>query len=225
MAQVRPFRALRYSPAAGPLRRLVAPPYDVISAQEREHYLALDPHNVVHLTLPESEEQAARELSDWQADGMLERETEPAVWALSQSYTGPDGVAPAAPAADADPARADLPAARRRPGRDSPARAGPRRGGRPALARRGRSRRALRRRAAPDRRRPPPLRDRTRLPRGGRHGRKCVDDGRARLDPRAGIDDLPDPPARPVRRRRPRDTDRRAGRRAPGGCPLQARRL
>src|SRR5213083_1590572 len=93
MAQVRPFRALRYSSAARPLRRLVAPPYDVISAQEREHYLALDPHNVVHLTLPESEEQAARELSDWQADGVLERETEPAVWALSQSYTGPDGVA------------------------------------------------------------------------------------------------------------------------------------
>jgi uncharacterized protein (DUF1015 family) len=93
MAQIRPFRALRYSPAAGPLERLVAPPYDVVSAQEREHYLALDPHNVVHLTLPESDEQAARELSDWQADGVLERETEPAVWALSQSYTGPDGVA------------------------------------------------------------------------------------------------------------------------------------
>jgi uncharacterized protein (DUF1015 family) len=93
MAQIRPFRALRYSPAAGSLVRLVAPPYDVISAMEREHYLALDPHNVVHLTLPESEEQAARELSDWQADGVLERETEPKVWALSQSYTGPDGVA------------------------------------------------------------------------------------------------------------------------------------
>ena len=93
MAQIRLFRALRYSSAAGSLVRLVAPPYDVISAQEREHYLALDPHNVVHLTLPESEEQAARELSDWQADGVLERETEPAVWSLSQSYTGPDGVA------------------------------------------------------------------------------------------------------------------------------------
>src|SRR2546430_1840346 len=92
MAEVRLVRALRYSPAAGRLRRLVAPPYDVISAQEREHYLALDPHNVVHLTLPESEEQAARELSDWQADGMLERETEPAIWALSQSYTDPDKI-------------------------------------------------------------------------------------------------------------------------------------
>jgi len=38
MAQIRPFRALRYSPAAGPLERLVAPPYDVISAEE--HYAA-----------------------------------------------------------------------------------------------------------------------------------------------------------------------------------------
>jgi uncharacterized protein (DUF1015 family) len=92
MAQVRPFRALRYSSAAGLLERLVAPPYDVISAEERERYLALDPHNVVHLTLPESEEQAARELADWQAEGLLEREAEPAVWALSQNYTGPDGV-------------------------------------------------------------------------------------------------------------------------------------
>jgi uncharacterized protein (DUF1015 family) len=93
MAQIRPFRALRYSSAAGPLERLVAPPYDVISAEEREQYLALDPHNVVHLTLPDSEEQAARELSEWQAEGVLEREAEPAVWVLSQSYTGPDGVA------------------------------------------------------------------------------------------------------------------------------------
>src|SRR5438477_6007370 len=93
MAQVRPFRALRYSPAAGPLERLVAPPYDVISADEREQYLALDPHNVVHLTLPDSEEQAARELVAWQAEGVLECEAEPTVWALSQSYTGPDGVA------------------------------------------------------------------------------------------------------------------------------------
>ena len=92
MAQVRPFRALRYAAAAGPLERLVAPPYDVISAEDRERYLALDPHNVVHLTLPDSEEQAARDLDAWQEEGMLEREPEPAAWALSQTYVGPDGV-------------------------------------------------------------------------------------------------------------------------------------
>jgi uncharacterized protein (DUF1015 family) len=92
MAQVKPFRALRYSAAAGPLGRLVAPPYDVISPEERERYLALDPHNVVHLTLPDSEQQAARDLRDWQEEDVLEREAEPVVWALSQTYTGPDGV-------------------------------------------------------------------------------------------------------------------------------------
>src|SRR5438067_6772396 len=92
MAQVRPFRALRYSPAAGPLERLVAPPYDVISPEERERYLALDPHNVVHLTLPDSDDQAARDLTDWEAEGVLDRETGPAAWALSQTYLGPDGI-------------------------------------------------------------------------------------------------------------------------------------
>src|SRR5262249_57229625 len=92
MAVVRPFRALRYSASAGPLDRLVAPPYDVISPEERERYLALDPHNVVHLTLPDSEEEAVRDLREWEVEGALEREDEPAVWALSQAYVGPDGV-------------------------------------------------------------------------------------------------------------------------------------
>jgi uncharacterized protein (DUF1015 family) len=93
MAQVRGFRALRYAAAAGPLERLVAPPYDVISPRERERLLAVDPHNVVHLTLPDSAAQAARELESWRREGVLERDGEPAAWALSQSDVGPDGVA------------------------------------------------------------------------------------------------------------------------------------
>src|SRR5439155_1001754 len=92
MAQVRAFRALRYSSSAGPLERLVAPPYDVISPEERERYLALDPHNIVHLTLPASEEQAGRDLAEWRAEDVFEREAEPAVWALAQTYVGPDGI-------------------------------------------------------------------------------------------------------------------------------------
>ena len=35
VAEVKPFRALRYAERAGPLDALVAPPYDVISPQER----------------------------------------------------------------------------------------------------------------------------------------------------------------------------------------------
>ena len=93
MAVVKPFRALRYDERkAGPLDCLVAPPYDVISADERGEYLARSPYNVVHLTLPESEAEAARDLSDWQREGILVRDDEPALWALSQRYVGPDGV-------------------------------------------------------------------------------------------------------------------------------------
>jgi uncharacterized protein (DUF1015 family) len=93
MAVVKPFRALRYDEsAAGPLELLVAPPYDVISAAEREELLARSPYNVVRLTLPDSEERAAEELAQWRAGGILVEEP-PAVWALEQDYVGPDGVA------------------------------------------------------------------------------------------------------------------------------------
>ena len=92
MADVRPFRAERYDEANAALQALVAPPYDVISDDQRAEYLARDPHNIVHLTLPDSEEQAARDLAAWRAQGVLTRDEQPAFWALSQTYVGPDGV-------------------------------------------------------------------------------------------------------------------------------------
>jgi len=93
MADVKPFRALRYGQAAeGPLDRLVAPPYDVISPAEREELLARSPHNVVRLTLPDSEDEAGHTLAGWRRDEVLVEE-EPAVWVLQQDYVGPDGVA------------------------------------------------------------------------------------------------------------------------------------
>src|SRR3989454_8371475 len=93
MADVKPFRAERYDESkAGPLEQLVAPPYDVISTEEREQYLARSPYNVVHLTLPDDEEQAGRELGEWRRHGILVRDEEPTFWFLSQDYVGPDGV-------------------------------------------------------------------------------------------------------------------------------------
>jgi len=94
VATIRPFRALRYDEAAaGPLTGLVAPPYDVINPAQRAAYLARSPHNVVHLTLPDSEEEAARDLASWRASGVLVEEAEPSYWWLAQDYVGPDGVA------------------------------------------------------------------------------------------------------------------------------------
>jgi uncharacterized protein (DUF1015 family) len=93
VATIRPFRALRYDEGvAGPLERLVAPPYDVISDEQRDRLRGESPYNVVHLTLPDSEEEAGHTLADWLAAGVLVQEPEPAYWWLQQHYVGPDGV-------------------------------------------------------------------------------------------------------------------------------------
>jgi uncharacterized protein (DUF1015 family) len=94
VALVKPFRAVRYDERrAGPLENLVAPPYDVISSEERKRYLARSPYNVVHLTLPDDEIEAAGLWSEWQSEGVLLRDEKPALWWLRQDYAGPDGIA------------------------------------------------------------------------------------------------------------------------------------
>ena len=53
MADVQPLRALHYDPAVvGPLADVVAPPYDVIDADQRAALLARSPFNVVAVDLP-----------------------------------------------------------------------------------------------------------------------------------------------------------------------------
>src|SRR3954469_23216963 len=97
MADVQPLRALHYDPAvAGDFGDLVAPPYDVIDAEHRARLAARSPHNVVEVDLPERSggdiyEHAAELFARWQDEGAVVRDDEPALWALRQDYTGPDG--------------------------------------------------------------------------------------------------------------------------------------
>jgi uncharacterized protein (DUF1015 family) len=101
MADVQPLRAVHYDPAVtGGLAEVVAPPYDVIDPGQREALLQRSPFNVVAIDLPQASEEggdqyeAARELFEsWQLQGVLVRDGEPAVWAHTQDYSGPDGVA------------------------------------------------------------------------------------------------------------------------------------
>jgi uncharacterized protein (DUF1015 family) len=93
MADVQPFRAVRYSGAAGSLADLVAPPYDAVDEVERAQLFTRSPFNVVHVTLPESAEEAGRLYHAWLSDGVLEREDAPAAWLVVENYVGPDGIA------------------------------------------------------------------------------------------------------------------------------------
>ena len=96
MADVQPLRALHYDLArVGGLQPVAAPPYDVIDAAQRAELVARSPYNVVEIDLPQNGGDpyghAAAVLSSWTADGIVVRDATPALWALAQDYTGPDG--------------------------------------------------------------------------------------------------------------------------------------
>jgi uncharacterized protein (DUF1015 family) len=101
MADVQPLRALHYDPAkVGSLGNVVAPPYDVIDPGQRAALLERSPYNVVAIDLPEATgaggdpyARASELLEQWRSDGAIVRDDEPAIWALVQDFTGPDGSA------------------------------------------------------------------------------------------------------------------------------------
>src|SRR4051794_41045795 len=98
MAEVQPLRTLRYDlRAVGSLEAVAAPPYDVIDDALRAELAGRSPFNVVEIDLPQGENggdpslPAQTTLEAWQQQGVLVREREPAIWVLTQDYTGPDG--------------------------------------------------------------------------------------------------------------------------------------
>src|SRR4051794_4921205 len=97
MADVQPLKTLRYDPSSvGSLEDVIAPPYDVIDDEQRAQLLARSPFNVVEIDLPRvnggDRYQHARDTLDaWRHQGVVVTEREPALWALEQRYTAPDG--------------------------------------------------------------------------------------------------------------------------------------
>jgi uncharacterized protein (DUF1015 family) len=97
MAEIQPLRALRYDPrVVGSLEAVAAPPYDVIDDAQRAELVRRSPFNVVEIDLPRANGgdpylHAQTTLEAWQQQGVLVREREPSLWALTQDYTGPDG--------------------------------------------------------------------------------------------------------------------------------------
>jgi uncharacterized protein (DUF1015 family) len=96
MADVEPLQALHYDLSkVGGLQPVAAPPYDVIDAAQRQALLGRSPYNVVEVDLPQNGSDpyahAAEVLNQWSRDGIVVRDDTPALWALAQRYTGPDG--------------------------------------------------------------------------------------------------------------------------------------
>ena len=82
-----PFRGLRYA-EPGSLAQRVAPPYDVISPDQRRAISRQDPNNIVNIDLPlgapgEDPYRAAADLlNSWQRRGILARDKEASAYLL-----------------------------------------------------------------------------------------------------------------------------------------------
>jgi uncharacterized protein (DUF1015 family) len=98
VADISPLHALHYDlDRTGGLAPVAAPPYDVIDDGQRAELLARSPYNAVAIDLPQDPaggdpyEHAAATLRAWREEQIVVEDPEPALWALEQDYTGPDG--------------------------------------------------------------------------------------------------------------------------------------
>jgi uncharacterized protein (DUF1015 family) len=99
MARLFPFRALRYDPTRVNLTDVVTQPYDKITPAMQDAYYAASPYNLIRVILGKHNpsdtdadnvySRAASTLNDWRADGILKEESEPALYAYSQTYKVP----------------------------------------------------------------------------------------------------------------------------------------
>lgn len=98
MPQIEAFRGLRYDLGhVGSLSDVIAPPYDVIDPDLQDQLYQRHPANVIRLILNRVEPgddqyndryvRAARFLKNWQAEGVLQADPDPAVYVYHQIFT------------------------------------------------------------------------------------------------------------------------------------------
>ncbi len=95
--QIRGFRGWRFAGAGGDVSGHLAPPYDILSAEQKQALLDGCPQNIVAIDLPhvppkqagpdEVYAAAAKLLAQWQGDGVLAQDDAPAIYVYDQSYT------------------------------------------------------------------------------------------------------------------------------------------
>ena len=97
MSIIRPFQAIRYATAAMPdISSRLAPPYDILSEEDKQALLARDPANFVKIDLPHTPPksagpprayQASRTTLDaWLSDSTMTRDSRPAIYTYHQLY-------------------------------------------------------------------------------------------------------------------------------------------
>lgn len=90
VADVAPFRALRYGEQPDALGDLLCPPYDVISPEERERLYGQSPHNFVRIEFPKPDGDpyaaAAADLAAWRLRGVMKQDAAAAVYVHDHEF-------------------------------------------------------------------------------------------------------------------------------------------
>ena len=98
MAEILPFKGLRYNPEKiKDISKVITPPYDVISEKERDDYYQLHPENIIRLILgkdlPGDDQsnnkytRSAEFFDTWRKEEILTQEAEPAIYIYAQEFT------------------------------------------------------------------------------------------------------------------------------------------
>ena len=91
MAEIRPFKALRFNTEkAGEISRLVCPPYDIISEEQRLGYLAENPNNIIRLELPKGDDpykEAGAVLAKWLDEGILAKDQKEGIYIYEEEFS------------------------------------------------------------------------------------------------------------------------------------------
>jgi uncharacterized protein (DUF1015 family) len=99
MAEIFPFKALRYDPHQVKVGDVVTQPYDKITPEMQARYYDLSPNNLVRIILGKAGEndtpefnvytRAAEYLHDWRDGGILKQDSEPSLYLYGQTFTVP----------------------------------------------------------------------------------------------------------------------------------------
>src|SRR5882724_1992228 len=99
MAEIIPFKALRYDPDQVKLEDVLTQPYDKITPEMQSKYYERSTHNLVRIILGKAGEtdtdvfnvytRAAEYLHDWRSGGILKQDPDPGIYAYSQTFTVP----------------------------------------------------------------------------------------------------------------------------------------
>src|SRR6266571_9220921 len=101
MANIHPFRALRYDLQRVSADQVVTQPYDKITPAMQERYYAASPYNLVRIIIGRREPsddaannvytRAAAYARQWRSEGILRQDSTPSIYAYSQTFTAPSG--------------------------------------------------------------------------------------------------------------------------------------